>query len=251
MRRYYSRQPLHVDQPVWLDDKEAHHLLHVLRARAGDQVILFDGCGAQFDARVTACKRNQVELHVETRHEIDRETAFPLWCGIALPKGERQRWLVEKLTELGVARLTPLVTDHAERVSAAHVEKLAQHVIQASKQCGRNRLMQIDPPYCWQDWLHSANAADSFRDYRYLAHPGRDETCDAAVASIGDTSRHAVQISIGPEGGFSADEVRQAVAAGLKRIDLGSRILRIETAAIAIAARLNLFNGADVPPPPT
>ena len=89
---------------------EAHHLLHVMRAKAGTRVTLFDGSGWEFEAVVERAGRSEVELAIAGRQEIDREAQIAVTLGVALPKGERQKWLVEKVVELGVARLVPLET---------------------------------------------------------------------------------------------------------------------------------------------
>src|SRR3972149_595754 len=139
--RFFSSQPI-ASEHVTLAGPEAHHLLHVMRAKVGEQVTLFDGSGAEFDAEIARCGRSEVDLRVLERREIDRELAFELVIGVPLPKGDRQKWLVEKLTELGVTELVPLVTERgvAQPTDSA-LERLERGVIEAAKQCGRNRLM--------------------------------------------------------------------------------------------------------------
>ena len=107
--RYFADSAIVSDRAT-LSGPEAHHLVHVMRAQAGDEVLLFDGSGAEFLARVEHVGRAEVQLAIVSRAEVDRELAFPLVLGVALPKGDRQRWLVEKATELGVTQLVPLIT---------------------------------------------------------------------------------------------------------------------------------------------
>src|SRR5688572_21649634 len=107
--RFFSAKPVTSDR-VQLDGPEAHHLLHVMRASVGDAVTLFDGGGAEFAAVVETLRRADADLRIIERREISRELPFPLTVGVALPKGDRQKWLVEKLTELGVSALVPLTT---------------------------------------------------------------------------------------------------------------------------------------------
>src|SRR3954466_10304744 len=152
-QRFYSSQPILGDH-VTLHGPEAHHLLHVMRASPGDEVTLFDGSGAAFSVVVESTKRTEVELRIVERREIDRELPFPLIVGVALPKGDRQKWLVEKLTELGVTTLVPLITERSISVpSDSAVARLRRAVIEAAKQCGRNRLMQIAPSQTWPGWV--------------------------------------------------------------------------------------------------
>src|SRR5688572_8850936 len=107
--RFFVETPIESERAE-LIGSEAHHLAHVMRAAVGAEVTLFDGSGAEFPARVIKIGRSQVELVVLERREIDRELPFPLVLGVALPKGDRQKWLVEKATELGVSRIVPLQT---------------------------------------------------------------------------------------------------------------------------------------------
>jgi 16S rRNA (uracil1498-N3)-methyltransferase len=225
--RFFSSHPILADR-VTLDGPEAHHLIHVMRADAGREITLFDGTGVEFAAVVESVRRSEVEARIVERREVERELACPLTVGVALPKGDRQKWLVEKLTELGVATLVPLVTERgvAQPVDAAR-ERLQRAVIEASKQCGRNRLMQIAGPQAWGEWISQAHPDAR----RLLAHPGGRPLPEIALDQTAP-----VQLAIGPEGGLSETEVGQAIDAGWQAVDLGPRILRVETAAVALAA---------------
>src|SRR4249920_1009156 len=97
--RFFSTRPI-TGSSALLDSPEAHHLLHVMRASVDDTVTLFDGSGAEFEAVVDKLLRTEVDLRIVARHDIDRELPFELIVGVALPKGDRQKWIVEKLTEL-------------------------------------------------------------------------------------------------------------------------------------------------------
>ena len=173
------------------------------------------------------------------RREIDRELPFPLVVGVALPKGDRQKWLVEKLTELGVTTLVPLVTERGvAQPTAAALERLRRSVIEAAKQCGRNRLMKISEPQAWIDWSSTFPIAGELRqpeELHLVAHPGGKPL----QQFIGVRPR-AAQLAIGPEGGFTDAEVDTATRAGWQTVELGPRILRVETAAIALAAAFAL-----------
>jgi 16S rRNA (uracil1498-N3)-methyltransferase len=234
-RRCYSEAPIE-GSTATLGGSEAHHLLHVLRASPGMSVVLFDGSGAEFDAEVSTCGRSEVALRVLERREVDRELPFVLELGVSLPKGDRQRWIVEKCVELGVTQLVPLITERSEKQSG---DKLGRYVIEASKQCGRNRLMGIREPLKWRDWLHSpailAGVVAMAQPRRWVAHPGGRQLQSGDLSAPQDT-----HLAIGPEGGLTDEEVARAVDAGCELIGLGPRILRIETAALALAAALTL-----------
>jgi 16S rRNA (uracil1498-N3)-methyltransferase len=158
---------------------------------------------------------------------VDRELPFPLVVGSALPKGDRADFLVEKLTELGVTRFVPLVTARAVvQPKASVVEKFSRAVIEASKQCGRNRLMVIDPPQKWEEFVARADLPAA----RFVLHT---EPGAARLEAVG-----ACAVAVGPEGGFTSEEIDAATATGWRPASLGSRILRVETAALAAAAIL-------------
>src|SRR5687767_6148250 len=118
--RYFVETPI-TGQQARLEGAEAHHVANVMRAKPGQAVTLFDGSGAEFDAHVEKVGRSTVEFAVVARIDADRELARQVTLAVALPKGDRQRWLVEKATELGVAQLVPLVTSRsvAQPVAAA------------------------------------------------------------------------------------------------------------------------------------
>jgi 16S rRNA (uracil1498-N3)-methyltransferase len=209
-----------------LRDDEARHLRTVMRAQVGDEVTLLDGSGAEFVGRIVELKKHSVVLDVSERREVSRELPFELTLAVALPRGDRQKWLVEKATELGVTRLVPLVAERGVAVANdATLERLRRQVIEASKQCGRNRLLQIAQPMAAIAYFQS-----SFGDAaRMLADPHGEPLPGAAAG------KNTI-VAVGPEGGFSDAEVTVAREAGWRLVTLGPRILRVETAAIALAA---------------
>jgi 16S rRNA (uracil1498-N3)-methyltransferase len=240
--RFFSSRRIDSDRAT-LDGPEAHHLLHVMRADVGDHITLFDGSGAEFDATVEALCRAEAELRIIERREIDRELPFGLTVGVALPKGDRQKWLVEKLTELGVTALAPLITERSvAQPSKSAIERLERSVIEAAKQCGRNRLMRIAQPQEWSAWMSQSAIPGTLsvpqseiERLRLLAHPS-----GSPLSKLNQTHPVVTYLAVGPEGGLTDDEVAAAVAAGWQTVSLGPRILRIETAAIAITAAIAL-----------
>jgi len=228
--RYYVEAPI-IGEQATLTGPEAHHLINVMRARRGAKVILFDGSGCEFSAHVEQIGRGDIELTVLSREEVDRELPFVLTLGVALPKGDRQKWLVEKAVELGVGRVIPLKTERAvaQPVQQA-LDRLRRSVIEASKQCGRNRLMEIAEPLEWTDYIE----ATRHQPCRLLAHPHGSHSASALFPA--DELPQEIFLAIGPEGGFTNEEVALATKAGWHAVDLGPRILRIETAALLLVA---------------
>jgi 16S rRNA (uracil1498-N3)-methyltransferase len=222
--RFYVNRPLGPG-PIDLDGPEAHHLGTVCRLRPGDRVCLFNGDGRQYPADVTAAGKHRVCLEVVAVEEPLRELGFRLEVAVPLPKGDRAQFLVEKLTELGATALVPLRTARSVvHPRETKLDKLERYVIEASKQCGRNVLMAVAPltdwgTYCVRDYLPRR---------RLLAHPGE---------TPGDWAVRADRaVAVGPEGGFTDAEVEWARDAGWQTVGLGPRILRVETAALVLAA---------------
>lgn len=223
--RFFVSCPLALG-PHELDGPEAHHLAHVRRFCVGDSVTLFNGDGHEYPAEVVGLGKKCVQLHIVAIATPRRELPFPLHVAAALPKGDRADFLIEKLTELGATALTPLHTERSVvKVDAGKVEKLQRAVIEASKQCGRNVLLQVHPVATWRDWCVKQTGV------RWLAHTTEAEPMNHPHAV-------PVVVALGPEGGFAPDEIAGAVAAGWRIGSLGPRILRIETAALAAVVTL-------------
>jgi 16S rRNA (uracil1498-N3)-methyltransferase len=217
-----------------LSGTEAHHLTTVRRFSPGDRVVLFNGDGNEYAAEIIAVGKKSCSLDILSASPVDRELPFPLVIASALPKGDRADYLIEKLTELGVTRFIPLITSRSVVApKESVVDKFARAVIEASKQCGRNRLMAVDRPRKWREFLDSTGPGS-----RILLHPDPGAPQLTAAMGVGST------IAVGPEGGFSDEEVRQAIAAGWRVSSLGSRVMRVETAAVAAAALVALSSPA-------
>jgi 16S rRNA (uracil1498-N3)-methyltransferase len=225
--RFYTNCPL-TPGLVVLQGPEAHHLATVSRVRAGERVCLFNGDGHEYPAVVTEVHRRSVTLQVFPAQTPARELPFRLEVAAPLPKGDRAQFLLEKLTELGAAEFVPLRT----RRSIVHpretrLDKLERYVVEASKQCGRNVLLSVKPLTDWETYCSRVDLPA----LRLLAHPG-------GMATVPAMTEDAV-VAVGPEGGFTEEEVEQGRQAGWRLVGLGTRILRVETAALVLAALLS------------
>lgn len=226
--RFYLPE-LAADSEVEMDGSEAHHMLRVMRVTPGATVRLFDGRGQEARGVVAGTTRKSVVIRVGTVSRIDRELAVNLVMGVCLPKADRARFLVEKLTELGVTRLVPLLTGRSTvKPRTTSTGKLARYVIEASKQCGRNQLMQIQAPTRIEDFAVQRSLFES----GIVLQPDCD--CPLTVHDVRDVASLAV--CVGPEGGWSSGELDLLVGGGWHPRQLGARILRTETAAMALAA---------------
>lgn len=224
--RFYVNLPLSAG-PLMLDGPEAHHLAAVCRLRAGDAVCLFNGDGREYPARILNAGRRQIALEILGVEEPRRELPFTLEVAAPMPKGDRGQFLIEKLTELGVTAFVPLLCRRSNtQPREAKREKLERHVIEASKQCGRNVLMKIDDMTAWETYAVRGNADEM----RILGHPDQAEIWATLSSQAGP-----MRIAVGPEGGFTEDEVALALQHRWHAIGLGPRILRIETAAVVLA----------------
>ena len=231
--RFYINGPLSPG-PTTLDGPEAHHLAGVCRLRAGDLVTLFNGDGQEYPARLIYVDRRHVDLEITDRLSPTRELAFPLELAAPIPKGDRGQFLIEKLTELGVTTFVPLSCQHSViHPREAKLDKLRRYVIEASKQCGRNTLMDVNEPMAWTEYCTQQIGPG---ELRILAHPAKaDERLRKGFITSGKEPAPR-RLAVGPEGGFTLAEVDLAVGAGWQTMDLGPRILRIETAALVLAA---------------
>lgn len=225
-----------VEGRLVLEGDEARHLSRVRRIGVGEVVEVFDGKGFGARARVSSAGKNRVDLTLLGEPIADRMAPCRLTLATAVPKRERFDWLIEKATELGVARLVPLITERSvvdPRI--AKLDRLRRLIVEAAKQCGRNRLMELDAPTPW-----SALARASADETRLLAHPGGVSASGWRPIRLGAP----ITLAIGPEGGFTEPEVALAVELGWQAVGLGATLLRIETAGLAGSAAILALCGS-------
>jgi 16S rRNA (uracil1498-N3)-methyltransferase len=223
--RFFTPDALAIGDFV-LTGTEAHHLSAVRRFGPGDRVSLFNGNGSEYLAEVVSVGKKTVHLLIASSSTPQRELNFPLVVASALPKADRADFLIEKLTELGVSRFIPLIAERSVvRPKKTVVEKYQRTVIEASKQCGRNTLMSVEPPCDWDSLCKRSDLPE----VRYLLHTDSEMTPYKRQVP-------GVIVAIGPEGGFTQGEIDKALAEGWQTLYLGPRVLRVETAALAAAA---------------
>ncbi len=216
---------------VW--GREARHLLEVLRARVGDTVTVFDGQGLEGRAVLAAIEGGAAHLRVEETWPTDREVGVPVVLYAALLKGDKLADVVRAATELGVSRFTPLITERSipKEMKRAKLERLRRIAVEAAKQSGRTRLPEVTEPIPLEAVPEVPQG--------FVAHPGSS----LRVREVLDLER-PVALATGPEGGFSAREVALLEARGFVPVTLGRRILRAETAAVALVALVTAGEGA-------
>ncbi len=223
---------------VAMGESEAHHLSHVLRKQRGDHIEIFDGCGRSAEAEVTSVGRRDVEVRVLTHpHHQETPAAAQVWLAVAPPKGERLKQMIEKLTEIGVTRITLLNTERSVVLPGeSKLDKLQQVAIAACKQCRRNTLPEMTPNQAIDDVLNECGSSTSL----WVA----DQRGSATYAPL-EQKRDGDCCFIGPEGGFTESERDQLQSAGAKPVSFSPHVLRIETAAVLAAGWLMGRNRAE------
>jgi 16S rRNA (uracil1498-N3)-methyltransferase len=228
LTRVYVEAPLIPGSTVTLPPDTASHLAKVLRARGGDELILFNGDGREFNGAIEAVRGSRVSASVSESRPVDRESPLAITLVQCVPRGDRMDFIVQKATELGVARIVPVLSQRSVvRVDRAQAESKAIHwravAVSACEQCGRNRLPAIEAAQPLLDYL----GKPAPRTPRLVFEP------QSAAPPVGLKDVAALEIAIGPEGGFTPDELEAFRVAEFCQTALGPRILRSETAAIA------------------
>jgi len=226
--RLYSDVPLSAHSSVVLGEAAAHYLAKVLRMSAGRELIVFDGQGGEYQAQIAVVDKKSLTLNLGAFNPELRESPLAVELAIGLSRGERFEWVLQKATELGVAAISPLVTERIEvKLSGDRLSKKLEHwrqiIISACEQCGRTRVPRLVEPRLLSQWLAQRPAGPGF----VLHHRTAQRLGDIAPKP------RSVSLLIGPEGGLSEAEIEQAIQAGLSPLSLGPRVLRTETAPIA------------------
>jgi 16S rRNA (uracil1498-N3)-methyltransferase len=227
-QRFYCPDPP-IDGLFRLDADETRHLARVCRKGEGDVVTLFDGRGFATLARIVEVRKDAARLAAEGEPLADREAACRVEVATAAPKGDRLDWLIEKAVEVGVARVVPLTSARSVvDPRGSKLDRLRRTIIEASKQCGRARLMELAAPEDLGGYLARTDGV------RLLADPAGDPPHAWPAVAAGST----VRLIVGPEGGLTDEEIELARAAGWMPVRFAAAILRIETAVVAGASAI-------------
>lgn len=228
--RLFSPARLNADCELTLSRDQSRYVRNVLRKTVSDKLILFDGSGDEFPATISAMNRQEVTIETGSPRRRDRESKLAIHLVQGVSRGERMDFVVQKATELGVTRITPVLTRYSVvKLEAGRSAKRAIHwqriARSACEQCGRNIVPQIDAPIALDDYLQSKATTDLLRIY---LRPGAASEFDSLPDDIQE-----LEIAIGPEGGLHENEIERLRTLGFVAASLGPRILRTETAAIA------------------
>ena len=222
--RFFVEGSIKAGKTFLLPQAAGHHLARVLRKTTADRIIVFNGEGGEFTCSIESIRKDQVEVKPTEYDDVNRAPQLKTTLGLCILKRDSMDSVLTKVTELGVSRVTPIISDHcavAHKVIRNREAHWRQVIVAACEQCGLNLLPTLDAATTMTDWLATSGA-----DIRLLAVPGS--------APISNAISRAASVSLltGPEGGFSEAEENEAITAGFNTVTFGERVLRAETAPV-------------------
>ena len=238
--RLFTDQPLTPGDQVVLEGTVARHLGNVLRARAGEQIALFNGDGREFAAKVLSVSKREVIVDIGAAATPQTESPVHTTLGLCLSKGDRFDWAIQKATELGVGAVTPLYSERVDfSIPPDRIEKRVAHwrqiAISACEQCGRVSIPAVSSPQPLEQWVQSVAA-----EQKWVLH------CNDHGATRSGASKEApadAALLIGPEGGLTDQEITRACENSFGVLRLGPRVLRTETAPVVALSALSVYWG--------
>ncbi|HSD16972.1 MAG TPA: 16S rRNA (uracil(1498)-N(3))-methyltransferase [Thermomonas sp.] len=238
LTRSHVDMDLRAGAEVVLPEDVAAHLLRVLRLQVGDACVLFNGDGHDYDARIGTLGKREARAEIIGARHVDNESPLRITLLQGIARGEKMDWILQKATELGVARILPVTSERSEvKLDAQRADKRLAHwrgiAVAACEQSGRATLPDVAAPQSL------AQAAGLRAGRGFILDP----FAEASLATVRDTRLQECTIAIGPEGGWSPRDREQLVAAGYEGLRLGPRVLRTETAGIAAIAALQAACG--------
>lgn len=230
LSRFFVDLPLQEGAEVALPAGTSKHLVQVLRVRAGDSLVLFNGDGRDFAARLLVTARDAAQVQIGAAGQTEAPAVLPLQIGIGVSKGGRMDFTIQKAVELGATRISPLFTTRSMvRLDGERLEKRQKHwrgvLISACEQSGRRRVPVLDGAQSLGRWLGQEHPCPLLLDHRSTT----------PLHEIADPTGE-VTFLVGPEGGLGSAEREQVVAAGFTPVRIGPRVLRTETAPLAALA---------------
>ena len=235
--RFYENQPLKGLQEATLSDSVFQHAAKVLRMQLGDRLCLFNGDGFDYQAEVSYVDKRQMRAIIIESSPNTRDSLLKIEIGQAISRGERMDYAIQKTTELGCSKISPLFTERCEvRLSSERQDKRQRHwqqtAISACEQSLRNTPPEVAMPVTLEAWLKDCDA-----DLKLVLHPHQEAPLETYQTP------KSVALLIGPEGGLTDEEIELALNYGFKRLRIGPRVMRTETAPVAACAILNYLWG--------
>ncbi len=240
MHRFYIDERLSVGGEAYIKGPEARHVKDVLRLKAGDPIVLFDGSGLEFTGEITGIDRDQVSVDILGEKEGETESPIEIVLGQGIPKSDKMDLIVQKSTELGVSKIVPIYTERVvpKSFSPNKLERWRRIAVEACKQSGRVKVPEISEAVKIDEFVRSAEP--SF--LKLIPWEGEKEISlkKALPASL---ENNKVSLIVGPEGGLTEPEIELAKRSGFLPVSLGKRILRTETVSLSILSVIQYMYG--------
>ena len=251
-RFFVSREFIKADS-IYITGLEAHHILDVMRLKVSDEVVVFDGSGREYTGIVKAANRKSLEVRIKSTRESSAERGILLTLIQAIPKKDKMDYIAEKATELGVSRIIPVTTERTipewnDAKKANIVERWRKLAREAAKQCGRSDIPEISPIMSIDEAVRGFEEFD-LKLIAVLSDKAikLKDALKGTIQSAEERSRRlnvgyvpvTIVIAIGPEGDFTPEETEDAKSAGFKIVSLGSRVLKSDTAGLAVLSMIN------------
>jgi 16S rRNA (uracil1498-N3)-methyltransferase len=239
MQRYFINPQQFGEREVMITGDDAHHVVRVLRSEPGDECIVSDGISREALVRFTLLEKDRVTADIVEHRPMTGEPAVEVWIAQSLPKGDKMELVIQKGTEIGASRFLPFVSERTivqleAKKEAKRVERWQKIAKEAAEQAHRSRVPIVESPLSWKELLKRSEQADA----SWICYEKESglELKAAIKKALSDAAKKEgkpiLLLIVGPEGGFTEQEVAAAEAAGSRSISLGRRILRTETAAM-------------------
>lgn len=228
MPKFFTKSDYIEDKELKIVGEDVSHISKVLRMSAGDNIIVCDGEGNDYDAVITSISKTEVIAEITGKYVCDAEPCVDVTLYQALPKQGKMEYIIQKNTELGVNKIVPVYTKRCVVKPSDKTERWSKVAESAAKQCGRGIIPHVMPVITFDE------AIKQMQEYDLALMPYECEEENGLKKVLQSSEYKKVSIFIGPEGGFDLKEVETAISSGVKTVTLGKRILRTETAASAV-----------------
>ncbi len=228
MPKFFTKSDYIYDKELKIVGEDVSHISKVLRMSAGDNIIVCDGEGNDYDAVITSVSKTEVVAEITGKYVCDAEPCVNVTLYQALPKQGKMEYIIQKNTELGVSKIVPVYTKRCVVKPSDKTERWSKVAESAAKQCGRGIIPDVLPTISFDE------ALKQMKEYDLALMPYECEEEVSLKSVLKSAKYRTVSIFIGPEGGFDLKEIEAARNSGIRTVTLGKRILRTETAASAV-----------------
>lgn len=238
MSRFYIPHESVRGKTIVVSGEEAHHIIDVMRLKPGDGVVTFDATGREYIGIIKEVVKRSLVIDITEERESSAKCGMPVTLIQAIPKKDKMDYIVEKATELGVRTIAPVFTERTipkwdKRKMASQAERWRKIAREASKQCGRSDIPEIEEVAYFSDII------GKFKGCGRAFMAALSERAVPFKEALKGPRPDTVTVAIGPEGDFTSGEIEEAVSAGFRLVSLGPRVLKSDTAGLAVLAVLN------------